>query len=105
MMDEDEPAFDAVDRAALVAEAAWNDHPIDAILDRVQHARRGLLAFLHTLPPEAWTRAGRFGDERRDVYRLAHHITQHDVDLLRTVGYRLHESSLLRKGRGMASGQ
>ena len=50
-----------------------------------------LLAFLHALPPDAWTRTAHFGDARRDVYGLAHHITQHDVDLLRTIGYRLHE--------------
>ena len=92
MIAEDTPAFDAVDEAVLAAEAGWNDQPIDRILERVQEARRGLLAFLHALSPEAWTRAGRFADERRDVYSLAHQITQHDVDLLRTVGHRLHES-------------
>ncbi len=97
MIAEDDPAFEAPDEQALAAPAAWNDHPFDAILDRVQDARRSLLAFLRTLPPEAWTRAAHFGNDRRDVYGLAHHITQHDVDLLRAVGYRLHESRLLRK--------
>ena len=97
MTAEEEPAFDPVDEAALAEQTGWNDQPIDLILDRVQDARRALLAFLHALPPEAWWRTGRFGEQRRDVYGLAHHITQHDVDLLRTVGYRLHESNLRTK--------
>ena len=91
MMAEDTPAFDTVDEAALVTEAGWNEQPLDHILDRVQEARRGLLSVLRALPPEAWARTGHFGDERRDVYSLAHHIIQHNVDLLRTIGYRLHD--------------
>ena len=97
MMAQDEPAFDSVDEAALVERAGWNDHPIEPILERVQDARRALLAFLRALPPEAWRHTGRFGERRRDIYSLAHHITQHDVDLLRTVGYRLYESNLLTR--------
>ena len=103
MIAEDDPAFDAVDEAALAEQAGWNDQPIAGILDRVQDARRALLSYLQTLPPEAWSRAGRFGEQRRDVYGLAHHITQREVDLLRAVGYRLHESRLLperERGRG-----
>lgn len=92
MVAEDDPAFDPVDEAALAGRTGWNDHAIDDILTRVQDARRGLLAFLRALPLDAWTRTGRFGETRRDVYRLAHAITQRDVDLLRDVGYRLHES-------------
>ena len=97
MLAEDAPAFEAVDEQALAAQTAWNEQPIDAILERVQDARRGLQSFLSALPPEAWTRTGSFGGNRRDVYGLAHHITQHDVDLLRVVGYRLHESRLFTK--------
>ncbi|MFB3131052.1 MAG: DinB family protein [Rhodothermales bacterium] len=97
MMAQDEPAFDPVDEATLAERAGWNDHPIELILERVQDARRALLVFLRALPPEAWTHTGRFGERRRDVYSLAHHITQHDVDLLRTVGYRLYESNLLTR--------
>ena len=97
MLGEDAPAFDVVDEQVLAAQTAWNEQPIDAILERVQDARRGLQSFLSALPPEAWTRTGSFGGNRRDVYGLAHHITQHDVDLLRVVGYRLHESRLFTK--------
>lgn len=91
MIAEDTPAFGTVDEAALAAEAGWNEQPLGTILDRVQEARRALLSFLHTLPPEAWSRTARFGDEHRDLYSLAHHIIQHNVDLLRTIGYRLNE--------------
>jgi hypothetical protein len=92
MIAEDDPAFDPLDEATLDGRTDWNEHPIDIILARVQDARRSLLAFLRALPLDAWTRTGRFGETRRDVYSLAHAITQHDVDLLRDVGYRLHES-------------
>lgn len=92
MIAEDAPTFDAVDEQALAAQVAWNEQPFDTILDRVQVARRGLLAFLRALPADAWTRTAHFGKDHRDVYGLAHHITQHDIDLLRTVGYRLHET-------------
>ena len=91
MIAEDTPSFDAVDEAALAAEAGWNEQPLGTILDRVQQARWGLLSFLHALPAEAWTRTARFGDEHRDLYSLTHHIIQHNVDLLRTIGYRLNE--------------
>ena len=97
MAAEEDPAFDAVDEAVLARQAGWNDQPIGPILDRVQEARRALLAFLRTLPPEAWVRTGRFGPQQRDIYSLAHAVTQHDVDLLRTVGHRLHESGLFTK--------
>ncbi len=60
MLAEDAPVFDTVDEQALAAQTAWNEQPIDAILDRVQDARRGLLSFLSALPPETWTRTGSF---------------------------------------------
>ena len=94
MIAEDEPAFAPVDEHALAEGGAWNDQPLDAILDRVQAARRTLLDALRALPPDAWARTALFGDVVRDIYGLAHHITQHDADLLRTVGYRLHETRL-----------
>ncbi len=94
---EDNPTFETVDQAALVAEASWHDHPLPAILERVQTARKALLTFLHTLPSEAWHHTAQVNGAPRDLYAQAHHITQHDVDLLRTVGYRLHESRPIRK--------
>lgn len=99
MMAEEAAAFEAVDEAALAAGGGWHEHPLDAILKRVQDARRRLVAFLRAIPPEAWTRTAPFGDAHLDLYGLAHHIIQHDVDLLRAIGYRLHESRPLGQRR------
>lgn len=61
-------------------DAAVNDQPIDALLDRVQAARQAVVDALDALPPERWT---------RPVTALAHRVTQRDADLLRAVGYHL----------------
>ncbi|MFQ5570841.1 MAG: DinB family protein [Rhodothermales bacterium] len=85
------PSFDPVDERTLAMQGDWNNRPIEHILQRVQDARRTLVAFLQEVPPEAWSCVAHFGEVRRDLYGLAYHITQHDVDLQRAVGYRLHE--------------
>ena len=104
MVAEDEPHFDAVDEAALAAREDWNARPIEAILDQVQAARQALVEALRALPEAEWTRTGFFNDPsppprpvRRDVYAFAHAITQHDTDVLRAIGHRLHESHLTRR--------
>lgn len=91
---EDEPAFEPPDPAGFAAHEAWDDAPIDALLARVQAARRALVAFLRTLPPDAWARTATVDGVLHDGYALAHAVTQHDADLLRPVGYRLHEARL-----------
>ena len=98
---EDEPHFDAVDEQALAARTDWNAHPIRAILEQVQAARQALLEAFQALPGEDWSHAAYFADSakpgqavRRDVYGFAHHITQHDTDVLRAIGHRLHDSHL-----------
>jgi len=101
MVAEDEPAFDAVEAASLVRAAGWNEQPILAILDRVQQTRRDLLSFISVLPAGAWTSTAYIGAVRSDVYGLAHAITQQDVDLLRMIGYRLHESHLTRRAEDL----
>lgn len=94
MMEDEAPVFDAIDEKALAHQGAWNEASMDTILKKVEQARHHLLAFLHALAPEQWAQAGHFEEQQRDVYALAHYITQHDADLLRSVGYRLHESHL-----------
>ncbi|MGI9174594.1 MAG: DinB family protein [Rhodothermales bacterium] len=98
---EDEPRFDAIDEQALAAQSDWNARPMEAILEQVQAARQTLLEAFQALPEVAWSRAAHFSDPaergqpvRRDVYSFAHHITQHDTDVLRAIGYRLHDSHL-----------
>lgn len=81
----------------LIAQERWHDHSINVILERVQAARRELVDFLRALPAENWARTGRFGEDERDVYTVAHSITQRDAKRLRTIGYRLHESHLTER--------
>ena len=91
---EDEPRFEAVDEQALAAQTDWNVRPIEAILEHVQAARQTLLEAFQAVPEKDWSRTAHFSDVRRDVYGFAHHITQHDTDVLRAIGHRLHDSHL-----------
>ncbi len=94
IMAEEDPVFENVDEAALVGQEDWNALPMVAILERVQQARRRLAGLLRALPAEAWGRPFRLGAERLDVHALVHRVTQRDADLLRPVGYRLHDSGM-----------
>ena len=89
MIAEDEPHVDPADEKSLATEADWNEHPIDALLDRVQQARKAVVDFLQDLPADAWDRTATFGETEHDVYGVAHYVTQHDADLLRETGYHL----------------
>ena len=94
-------SLDPVPESELLAVAEWNRQPIDDILERLQRARGALLQVLHEMPVRAWGRRGYYGEERLDVFQLTHSITQHDADLLRAVGYRLHESNLSNRPSGL----
>lgn len=97
MIADDQPVFEAVDDQTLVAQADWNDRPIDAILDQVQDARRMLVAYARALPAEAWTRTARFDEPVRNVYEMLYAIIQQDAEYQRTLGYRLHETNLTER--------
>lgn len=101
MVAADLPAFEPADDEALRTQEAWNDHAMDALLDRIRAGRTELLDFLRSLPPAAWDRQVDAGAERRTVYTFAHHIIQHDAELLRAVGYRLHESHLTERAEDL----
>ena len=101
MVAEEEPTFVEADEDALLEAANWNEVPLKDILDPIREARRALLSFLEALPEADWSRTAYLGEHRLDVYRLAHHITQHDADLLRTVGQRLHESHLTTRAEDL----
>lgn len=101
MAAEEEPALVEADEDALLETAGWNDLPLADILDPIREARRALLAFLEALPEADWSRTAYLGGQHLDVYRLAHHITQHDADLLRNVGQRLHESHLTTRAEDL----
>jgi len=90
----DTPAVTPPSDEARAAEADWNETPMRTILEQVQHARTTLVEVLRALPAGNWTRTATLSDTTRDVYGLAHAVIQRDADLLRTAGYRLHESHL-----------
>jgi hypothetical protein len=94
MMATDTPAATPRSDEARAAETGWNETPMRTILERVQHARTHLVETLEALPADDWTRTVSLSGTTRDVYGLAHAIIQRDADLLRTAGYRLHESHL-----------
>ena len=94
MMATNTPAATPPSDEARAAEADWNETPMHTILEQVQHARTTLVEVLQALPAGNWTRTATLSDTTRDVYGLAHAIIQRDADLLRTAGYRLHESHL-----------
>ena len=94
MMATNTPAATPPSDEARAAEADWNETPMRTILEHVQHARTTLVEVLQALPDGDWTRTATLSDTTRDVYGLAHAIIQRDADLLRTAGYRLHESHL-----------
>jgi len=95
MIAEDNPTFSDTPTDTLMAEHNWNAQPMSAILDAIADARQSLVAFLTALPANEWQRTATFGDQLRDVYGVAHHITQQDVTYLSAIGYRLHASAWL----------
>ncbi len=88
------PTFEPISDQALAQREPWNEHPLDAILDRIHAARAELVDAFEALDPEAWQASGTFDGEERDVYAFAHHITQEDARWLQEVSHRLHESNL-----------
>lgn len=90
LAEEDTPAFEPVDEAALVGAQAFGEVPLSDLLSRVQQARRRLVDFLRALPPEVWARPATLGGTPYDGYALAHRITQQDADRLRPLAYRLY---------------
>ena len=95
------PTFEAVDEGALVEDDDWNEMAIRDILDRVQSARRALVALLDALSDADWSKTGQIDGDERSVYEIAHQITQDDTQRLRTLGYRLHEANLTDRERDL----
>ncbi len=90
------------DDHALQEAEDWNSHLLPAILERLQQARRALVALLGQMPPELWERAMRCGEETWDLYRYVYFIIQHDTELLRALAYRLHAAYLPGRPRPVA---
>jgi hypothetical protein len=94
IVNEDDPALEAVDPEEEVREEGWNEQEIEAILDRVAEARQELIDQLTSLPLEAWHRTATLEDESVTLFDLVHRITQADAERLRDLGYRLHGAHL-----------
>ncbi len=95
------PAFEPVSDEVLAEDEAWNEQSMDTILDRLQDARRDLVAFLEALPLEAWAQTATFSDETHILYEVVHGIMQTDTDRLRTVSHRLHDTNLTGRKRDL----
>ncbi|MEX0821000.1 MAG: hypothetical protein WD021_02540 [Rhodothermales bacterium] len=78
----------------LLAEEQWNQRDMDRIVERVRSARAGLVERLASLSFDAWHLELKVDGDKTDVFGLAYAIVQHDVALLRSAAYRLHESRL-----------
>jgi len=90
----DDPTLTPVDETERVREDGWNECEIEAILDRVQTARRALVDRLRSLPPDAWHETGTLDGDAVTLFDLVYRMTQDDAERLRDLGYRLHGAHL-----------
>ncbi len=88
------PKKDLPEDEELIAESGWNKKAMGAILEEVQSARRSFTRVLERIPSQEWFRTATIDDTVRDIHGLVHLVIQHDAELLRTAGHRLHESHL-----------
>lgn len=98
---EDGPELDPLDEQALLERTDWNARETAELVEEVIAARADLVRFMEAMPAPLWERTARVAGEEVDVYGLAHAITQHDVEVLRAAGYRLHESRLTDRGEDL----
>lgn len=102
MVAEETPRFEEPDEDALLEDTAWNDTPLEDLLDRLQGAREKLIDTLRQLPPEAWGRTAHFeGEAKRDVYLLTRDIARQDHARLRRMTRLLYESNLSGEEQGV----
>ena len=85
----------------LLRDDAWNDVPIARILTRLARSRRHIVSICESAPEESWTNTGETELGPTDLYSCLYDIVQHDVDVLRQLGERLHDARL----SGRLSGQ
>jgi len=79
---EPDPVIVGYDQAAWAKRLDYHTHPLDLALAAVTAARADTTALIETLPPEAWTQAGRHTEAGRytaeDWLRLyAVHLQEH----------------------------
>lgn len=94
MIEEDNPTFESITIDDEVRSGAWNDRPMDDILDQVKDARQALVDAVKALSVDQWHRTATIDDASVTVFDLVHQMTQEDADRLRNLGYRLHGAHL-----------
>ncbi|HEX7070842.1 MAG TPA: DinB family protein [Rhodothermales bacterium] len=86
----------------LIAGSPWNQIPISQILSRLAESRRQLVARCEAAPDADWARIGTAYGEAVDLFAYLFHVVQHDVEILRALGERLHEARLSDRLVGFA---
>lgn len=82
------------DNAVLAAREPWSEYEMEVILARVKQARRRLVERVQTFDAAGWEAESFDEPDERGLYALLHAVIQHDTDMLRAAGHRLHESRL-----------
>ncbi len=70
----------------------WDDLPIEQILDRVAAARLKLVDVCSAATDDAWEAVLRMDDQDVDLFNFLYGVVQNDVDVLRRIAERLHDS-------------
>ena len=80
----------------------WNASPIDRILTRLTSVRRDLVAACRQADDDSWRRSGISDTGTTELYTYLYNVVQQDVDVLRTLGERLHAARLSDRSTRLA---
>ncbi|MBK8025254.1 MAG: DinB family protein [Chloroflexi bacterium] len=81
VVDEDRPRFPNVDHMALVTEGEYKSQSLPAVWAQFVDKRRALVAYLESLPAEAWGREGIYSDGTvGTVTELAINAALHEIN-------------------------
>ncbi|MDZ4770171.1 MAG: DinB family protein [Chloroflexota bacterium] len=91
MVDQEQPRFAVVDHLELVTRNGYKTRELATVWDEYLSARRALVAYLETLPAEAWSRTGVTGDGTtitvtEQAINLALHDLNHGEQMSHTLG-------------------
>ncbi len=87
-------SLDVPGEREMLDDAAPERTEIETVLDLIGTARTELAALFSGLDVHGWQGPVTIDGAATDGFGLAHHVIQHDVDLLRRAATRLHESRL-----------
>lgn len=87
-----QPELGDLDPEVLLADRDWNDVPIARILTRLSRSRRDLVQLARRAEPEVWGTDEFPLDGSVNLFSYLYDVVQHDVEVLRMLGERLHEA-------------